>query len=213
MGKSEDYIGQRFGRLTVLSIDRENTTKNTRYICRCDCGRVVSVSRPNLRTNTRSCGCLSRELSTTHGLSKSRIGGIYRSMLHRCNSRKDHAYKDYGGRGIKVCEEWQKDIHLFYNWAMENGYDDTLTLDRIDVNGNYEPSNCRWANRQTQANNTRENNHVIYGGKSYTVSELARTLGVSRNTIYRYYTTEKEVNKTNLFLTGCGNSYTSMKRV
>jgi len=213
MAKSEDYIGQRFGRLTVMSIDKENVSKNTYYICHCDCGSVVSVSRPNLRNHTCSCGCLSRELSTIHGLSKSRIGGIYRNMIHRCNNRKDHAYKDYGGRGIKVCEEWQNDIRSFYEWAMGNGYDDTLTLDRIDVNGNYEPTNCRWVDRKTQANNTRQNNHVIYGGKSYTVSELARTLGVSRNTIYRYYTTEKEVNKTNLFLTGCGNPYAPMKRV
>lgn len=209
---SEDFIGKRFGKIVVKSIDRTKKSKNTYYICECDCGNITSVSRPNLRNHTRSCGCLSKETHTKHGLSKTRIAGIYRSMLHRCNSPNDHAYKDYGGRGIKVCEEWNNDILAFYKWAMDNGYQDDLTLDRINVNGNYEPSNCRWTDRKTQSNNTRFNNHVLYNGETYTLSELSRELGVSINTIYRYFATERKVKTDNLFITGTRKKYIPHKK-
>ena len=189
---NKDFIGMRFGRLTVISVDSSKKSKNTYYICKCDCGKEVSVSRPNIKYNTRSCGCLMRDQNTKHGLSKTRICGIYRCMVRRCTEPKDHAYKIYGGRGIKVCDEWLNDIVAFYEWAMNNGYRDDLSIDRIDTNGNYEPNNCRWADHKTQSNNMRVNNHVLYNGKTYTVSELARELQVSRNTIYRKFDTERK---------------------
>lgn len=208
----DDFIGQRFERLTVIERDYSKKSKNSYYICKCDCGNITSASRSNLRNGSvKSCGCYNKDRTTKYGWSKTRIGGIYRCMVRRCENPNDASYPDYGGRGIKVCKEWLEDPNSFRNWALENGYADNLTIDRIDVNGNYEPNNCRWADRITQSNNTRYNNHVIYEGVLYTVSELARVLGVSRNTIYRYFKTEKDIKKDSLFLTGCGNSYVPKK--
>lgn len=210
----EEYIGKRFGKLVVESVDTDLTEKrkDTYFICRCDCGNITSVAGYNLHNNhTKSCGCLKREAIRKHGLSKTRIGKIYKEMLRRCNVPHAAGYSDYGGRGIRVCNEWLNDIHSFYKWAMENGYDDTLSIDRIDVNGNYEPANCRWADRKTQSNNRRINNHVWLEGKRYTVTELARELGVSINTIYRYFDTEREIKKDKLFCCGKNKTYIPRK--
>lgn len=212
MSRGKSYIGMRFGRLTVIGVDESNTTKNTKYICQCDCGNLTSVSRCNLKSgHIISCGCYNREKNRKHGMSHTRIFGIYKCMMHRCNSPKDHAYSEYGGRGIKVCKEWQDDFLNFYNWSMENGYSDDLSIDRIDNNGNYEPSNCRWATQIQQMNNTRYNNHVLYGGKRYTVSEFARMLGISVNTVYRYFDTERKIKEDKMFVNGSRKQYVSRK--
>ena len=125
--KREEYIGKRFGRLVVKNVDADMTAKRkqTYFLCECDCGNHKSVSISNLRSGcTRSCGCYAREIVTKHGLSGTRIADIYRSMVHRCNAPHDHAYADYGGRGIKMCDEWLNDPMAFIKWCYENGYDD-----------------------------------------------------------------------------------------
>lgn len=105
-------------------------------------------------------------------------------MKNRCYNKNNTAYENYGGRGIGVCQEWLDDFINFYQWTMANGYRDDLTLDRIDVNGNYEPSNCRWATQETQCNNKRDNAKVTYKGETKTITQWARELNIHPNTLY-----------------------------
>lgn len=114
---------------------------------------------------------------------KTRIYSIYKGMKDRCRYKTNDNYERYGGRGIRVCEEWLADYMNFYNWAINNGYKEGLTLDRIDPNKNYEPDNCRWATYKEQANNTRRNNFITYNGETHTLTEWAEKLGIKRSTL------------------------------
>lgn len=155
MRKFKDITGQRFGRLTAL-YRLHNTKGRTKWLCICECGNLAEVALRELIDNkTKSCGCLhkqiAREQHMTHGKRRTRLYSIYVSMKNRCYYKNNKSYKYYGGRGIAVCSEWKYNFQAFYDWAMANGYDDTLTIDRIDVNGNYEPNNCRWSTQKTTA--------------------------------------------------------------
>ena len=119
-----------------------------------------------------------------HGLSKTRLHTIWHSMLCRCKYKGTHSYKNYGGKGIKVCEEWEHNFMNFYNWAMSNGYKDGLTLDRIDNNKGYSPDNCRWATREEQANNRKTNRFLAYKGETKTCKQWCREYNVSPTTLY-----------------------------
>lgn len=146
-----DLTGQVFGHWTVLAFDCIHTGKSM-WVCRCSCGTTKSVDGLTLRNGrSKSCGCHSRDFmktkcpAETHGLTKSnpRLYGIWQNMLNRCRNKNKDKYMAYGGRGITVCEEWHH-FPAFYAWSIANGYADNLTIDRIDVDGNYEPSNCQW---------------------------------------------------------------------
>lgn len=187
MGRFVDLRGQRFGRLVIecrgKTLSRNNGGTILYWLCKCDCGNETEVVGNDLKSGrTFSCGCYQRERSkeyhTTHGMCHTRIHDIWLGMKDRCGNVNSAAYHHYGGRGITVCKEWQK-FEPFYEWAMANGYRDDLTIDRIDVNGNYEPSNCRWATWEEQANNTRKNHRLTFNGETHTISEWALILNIS----------------------------------
>lgn len=163
-GTYRDLTGERFHRLTVLSRTRNHGSRAC-WICRCDCGKTVIAETADLKSgNTKSCGCFHREQlaerSVKHKESNSRLYGVWLTMKKRCYNPSSTSYKYYGGRGIKVCDEWETDYFSFRNWAIANGYDKNAprgkcTLDRINVNGNYEPDNCRWVSMKEQSANKR----------------------------------------------------------
>lgn len=190
MGKFIDLTGQRFGRLTAFCREdfvKKDGKKETAYLCKCDCGDVRKVLAYNLKNgHTESCGCLSLEkrtkARTTHHKTGTRIYRIWRGMKTRCENSNDYHYEYYGGRGINVCSEWQR-FEPFYNWALANGYAKSLTLERIDNNGNYEPSNCRWATIKEQCNNRRTSRIITHNNVSHTLSEWAAIAKIKRGTL------------------------------
>ena len=181
--KFKDLTGMKFGRLTVIKEDGKAKDGHRKWLCKCECGNLVSVRGNDLTgaNGTRSCGCLRsivpKEKQTTHGKTNSRIYKIWGNMKARCYNSNNAAYRNYGGRGIKVCDEWLNSFEAFDSWAMANGYSDDLTIDRVDNNGNYEPSNCRWATVKEQSNNTRVNVYYTHDGKTQSMKMWAEELG------------------------------------
>lgn len=179
--REKDLAGKRFGRWVALE-SYENGKKKY-WKCECDCGKISFVREDHLLSGkSKSCGCLTKEVATTHGLSRSRIYGIWQHILSRCENPNSTGYLCYGGRGIQVCNEWH-DFSKFYKWAIDNGYTDELSIDRIDVNGNYCPENCRWATMKEQGNNRRNNHYVSIGDERHTLKEWSEISGVPYGTI------------------------------
>ena len=157
-----DLTGRKFGRLTVLKREKP-INKRTLWLCVCDCGKEVIVESYNLRKgHTQSCGCFQAEATSkankTHGLRNTRVYRIWNCMKNRCYQKSYHAYNHYGGRGITICDEWLHDFQAFHDWAMANGYEDSLSIDRIDNNKGYQPDNCRWVTMAEQNKNKRAEN-------------------------------------------------------
>ena len=201
MGKSIDLTGKRFGRLIVIrqiGVDKRRREKT--WLCQCDCGNTKETKTSYLTSgDTSSCGCYRREcelknlekcrgiVQKKHGRSNTRIYQIWADMKDRCNNRNNKAFKNYGGRGIKVCEEWEKDFMTFYTWAMDNGYKDTLTIDRINVNKNYEASNCRWVTWEIQANNKRTTKKIKIYEETKTAKKKKKIYGIKASLLLERY--------------------------
>ena len=189
-----DLTGRRFGRLTVIDYAGVHTapcgTKRKLWKCVCDCGVEKIVQENNLLNgSTKSCGCWKhekiKEHNTRHGGTSDRLYGIWKSMKRRCNSTHDSHYDSYGGKGVSVCKEWSDSYEAFKIWAHKNGYDEyaptgECSIDRINNDGDYEPSNCRWVNRITQSNNTSRNRYITLNGERLTIAEFARVMNISQ---------------------------------
>ena len=176
-----DLTGMRFGRLVAL---RRSKKKNkTEWLCVCDCGNEKVIEGGSLRGGrTKSCGCLNREVARKyffkHGYGKTKLVGIRSQMIRRCYNPKTDRYPNYGGRGIIVCKEWLNNPRSFYEWSINNGFKEDLTIDRIDNDGNYEPSNCRWATQEEQANNKQASRRITYNGETKTQAQWAKEVGI-----------------------------------
>ncbi len=186
MSCKKDLSGQVFGKLTV--IERISSLgEQGKYKCRCSCGNYVEVLGHNLATGaTKSCGCIRRmcasKLNFSHGQHGSRLYHCWRNMLDRCENKNNKEYSNYGLRNISVCPEWH-DFRNFYDWAMANGYQDELTIERLDVNSGYSPGNCTWATMYVQARNRRNNRKLTFDGKTMIITDWAKELGVSEATL------------------------------
>ena len=184
MSKVIDVSGERFGQLTCIR-KMYVKNKNSYWLCKCDCGKETIVSLNNLRRlHTKSCGCYKEErIKRQNGLCNTRIYHIYYGVKQRCYNQNAKNYKNYGGRGITMCDEWRNNFKAFYDWSMSHGYSYDLTIDRVDVNGNYEPSNCRWVDMKTQQNNRRNNHFITCDGVTKTISEWSDVLNINKETI------------------------------
>lgn len=192
MSKLIDLTGQRFGKWTVLRLGEMHPVGSKGkmrhfWVCQCDCGTIREVSGDNLRGGqSLCCGCAGNEKtiarSTKHGFArrgkKSHIYNVWNNMLDRCTNANNERFSYYGGRGIGVCSEWY-DFTTFHEWAIKSGYKENLSIDRIDVNGNYEPDNCRWVPWEVQANNTRANIRITLGRITHSLADWCRAFNLN----------------------------------
>lgn len=192
LGAALDLTGKRFGKLVAIKRGEDELRKdgrhNSTFICQCDCGNIVRVVSSRLKSgNTQSCGCLHKqktsEINKSHGMRNTRIYGIWCRMKQRCYNPNSIDYKEYGGRGISVAEEWKNSFENFMEWSMISGYSDNLTIDRKDNERGYSPDNCQWVSRSIQSNNKRNNRKISFNGKIQNISEWAKETGISRATI------------------------------
>lgn len=198
--KRLNLIGERYGRLTVIALDHTNKRQKF-WKCVCDCGNEKIVSSGNLRQgNVKSCGCLAKESQIKRGLASgigdktrkhggfgTKLYGVWAAMIRRCENRNDRYYSDYGGRGIIVCDEWRSDFAAFRQWANETGYREGLTIERVDVNGDYSPNNCKWIPLTEQNRNKRNSVKVEYKGETHTLGDLIKRFGLKSSTTYSQF--------------------------
>lgn len=190
MGKFIDLSGKVFGRLVAISLSEKRIAGRTAWNCLCECGNKTIVTGCNLTNGvSKSCGCLQKELASkvaavsnkTHGMTNSPEFKAWRSMKKRCYQETDISYKNYGGRGIKVCDAWLESFENFYQDMGPRPIG--MSLDRKNNSGNYEKNNCRWATKIEQGRNNRANRIINFQGKDYCLSELAEKLGISDQTV------------------------------
>lgn len=197
----DNLTGKKYGRLTVLGLSDKRSGRKSYWVCQCECGNKKLVRGDVLKAgDVKSCGCLKKEQNkinldqTTHGDTPTgkhkRLWEIWQGMKQRTSNPNKKSYERYGGRGISVCKEWRESYTKFRDWAIENGYSDDLTIDRIDVNGNYCPENCRWSTIKEQCNNRRTNVLIEWNGKTQNIAQWSEETGIPYkilNERYRRY--------------------------
>lgn len=187
-GHKSDLAGQQFGKLTALRIDNSKPTGSGFYwICQCNCGNKKSIRMDALVAGrTKSCGCIPTG-KIKHGQSRSKLYSVWIGIKMRCYNPHEPAYRHYGKRGIQMCEEWRNSFQPFFDWAIEHGYSEGLSIDRIDNNGNYEPTNCRWVTQKEQNSNKRDTVFISWNGMTLSMREWSDITGINIRTInYRY---------------------------
>jgi hypothetical protein len=177
-----DQTGRVYGRLTIIS-ETEKVNGKRFFLCKCECGNVGIHRFEDIRAGKiLSCGCYNIEKGIKHGRSGTRIYNVWKGIVYRCSNPLCGSYIDYGGRGIKICAEWLN-VDIFCEWAARNGYKNGLTIERMDVNGNYEPNNCTWIPLARQASNTRRNRKITYEGKTMILRDWAKHFGIKYATL------------------------------
>lgn len=200
MGSFVDLTGQRFGRYIVIRRAEDyvlpSGKRKTMWLCQCDCGNIKSVLSTSLISGSVvSCGCYKKDhdhtRNMTHGATlnhkPTRLYKVWDGMKARCYNPKKNYYSIYGGRGIGMCDEWHHSFEAFRDWALANGYNDSLSIDRIDADGDYCPENCRWATVKEQSNNKRNNVFITYNGETKTIAQWSEATGFPFHTIRRRY--------------------------
>ena len=180
VGTAVNHKGNTYGLLTVIeATNKRGHGGSIIWKCKCQCGNIVEVESREIRTR-KSCGCLRKarsldfgERMMKHSESHTRLYGIWSNIKNRCCNPNDKRYKDYGGRGVQICDEWANSYTCFANWAKAHGYNEKLSIDRIDNNGNYNPQNCKWSTSKEQAVNKRSNKIITFKGKTMTMKEWA----------------------------------------
>lgn len=185
MGNAIDLKGLTFGRLTVIERAANSKQSKARWMCLCECGKMKVVDSYYLMTgHTRSCGCLRNDTKNIkHGKSSESIYHVWQTMKRRCFCPTNKKYKNYGARGIGMCDEWRKSFETFYEWAQNNGYEAGLTIERVDVNEGYFPGNCTWIRLEAQATNKTNNKMITYNGVTLCLQQWQRKTGIRRETI------------------------------
>lgn len=189
-----DLTGKTFSRLYVIGV-ADTGTRKTYYYCKCVCGKMKTVRSDSLIDGTaRSCGCMkleqdriNLEANHTHKQSGTRLYEIWQGMRTRCYRVTDARYHRYGGRGISICDEWKNDFVAFYDWANKNGYSESLTIDRIDNNGNYDPTNCKWSTAEKQCNNRESNIKITIGNTTKTLTQWCEIFDLEYSAIHARY--------------------------
>ena len=175
--RNKNLTGEKFGKLEVVKLLSEKSGIDAEYLCKCECGNTTIKTQKYLirKNSNNSCGC-GRKNAADKNVSRRRLMGIYKNMIDRCYNEKNASYKYYGEKGVIVNKVWlgENGFEKFYQWAIHNGYTDNLSIDRINVNGNYTPENCRWADAETQANNKTNNIHVFYNDEVVSLSMFAK---------------------------------------
>lgn len=203
-----DLTGKRFGRLKVIRYDHSDKNRNAVFLCKCDCGNEKMIMGRRLITRTkptRSCGCLQKEKAKqhlsdlekmglvkhnqrrTHGMSKKHIYKVWINMRKRCFNKNHEHYKYYGYKGIKVCDEWNNSFESFYKWALSNGYEKNLTIERIDVNKDYCPENCTWISQKKQIRNRTNTVFIKHNGTTKPMIEWCEIYGVNYKIAHQRY--------------------------
>ena len=191
---ANDLTGKKFGKLEVIGV-HDTGSRKTYYVCQCDCGNIKVVRADSLISGaTKSCGCIKKEqdkinltANNKHKMSGTRIYETWQDMKRRCYNKQSARYDRYGGRGITVCDEWLNNFQSFYDWAISNGYSDDLTIDRIDNDGNYEPSNCRWSTAKEQCNNRGSNINITIGNATKSLMCWCEIFNVDYKKVYARY--------------------------
>lgn len=189
-------IGKRFGHLVIKQfVGRKNG--RLMWLCKCDCGKEIICNGYNLRRGQKSCGCIKKGKISylKHGLRYTRLYEIWSGIKKRCYNKKCIGYNNYGGRGIKMCDEWLDSPSAFYKWAINNGYEENLTIERKDYNKDYSPENCTWIPRTQQSKNQRSNIVFYQNNVRYILSDIAKRHNLNYELLYQHYYRTKEINK------------------